>query len=110
MATKPSTEADVESNACSDLSAFQTDILAVIADEGRPYGLAIKDNLEDVRYEKVNHGRLYPNLDTLVEKGLVEKGEIDNRTNYYTLTGEGVTELNDYQSWLAGCLEGDADE
>jgi DNA-binding PadR family transcriptional regulator len=37
----------------------------------------------------INHGRLYPNLDTLVEKGLIEKGERDRRTNFYRTTRRG---------------------
>jgi len=42
--------------------------------------------------QEIHHGRLYPNLDTLVEKGLVEKGEKDRRTNVYTLTRRGRRE------------------
>ena len=37
----------------------------------------------------INHGRLYPNLDELVEKELIEKGELDKRTNYYELAERG---------------------
>lgn len=39
--------------------------------------------------EGVNHGQLYPTLDDLVGAGLVEKGQIDDRTNSYSLTEEG---------------------
>ncbi|ELZ20434.1 PadR family transcriptional regulator [Natrinema limicola JCM 13563] len=35
------------------------------------YGLAIKRELEDYYGTEVNHGRLYPNLDELVDLGLV---------------------------------------
>jgi DNA-binding PadR family transcriptional regulator len=52
-----------------------------------PSGLAIKSELEKYRDEEINHGRLYPNLDQLVEKGFVEKSAKDRRTNLYTLTG-----------------------
>ena len=44
-------------------------------------------------------GRLYPNLDTLVEKGLVEKGEKDRRTNVYTVTKCGQRELEARRDW-----------
>jgi DNA-binding PadR family transcriptional regulator len=48
---------------------------------------------------EIHHGRLYPNLDTLVEKGLVEKGELDRRTNYYTLTRRGQREITARNEW-----------
>ncbi|MFB6155190.1 MAG: PadR family transcriptional regulator, partial [Haloferacaceae archaeon] len=47
----------------------------------------------------IHHGRLYPNLDTLVEKGLVEKGQRDRRTNYYTLTRRGRREIDARREW-----------
>jgi len=82
-----------------DLTGFQRDILYVIAGFDSPHGLAIKDELEEYYESDVNHGRLYPNLDTLVEKGLVEKGEIDQRTNSYTLTKRGQRELEARREW-----------
>ena len=45
-------------------------MLYVIAGLDEPHGLAIKEELEGYYESEVNHGRLYPNLDTLVEKGL----------------------------------------
>jgi DNA-binding PadR family transcriptional regulator len=81
---------------------FQLEILYAIAHieaEGSeaPYGLAIKRELEQpYRFaESINHGRLYPNLDSLVEQGLLEKGQLDDRTNEYRLTGAGRTFLAD---------------
>jgi len=56
-----------------DLTGFQRDLLTVTAGIEEPHGLAIKDELEDYYEKEIHHGRLYPNLDTLVEKGLVEK-------------------------------------
>ena len=44
-------------------------------------------------------GRLYPNLDTLVEKGLVKKGEKDHRTNVYTVTKCGQRVLEAWRDW-----------
>jgi DNA-binding PadR family transcriptional regulator len=77
-----------ESRAASDLTAFQQNILTILAEEPM-YGLAIKRELEAYYGSEVNHGRLYPNLDDLVEDGLVEKSELDKRTNQYELTDEG---------------------
>jgi DNA-binding PadR family transcriptional regulator len=84
-----------------DLTGFQRDLLYVIVGLDDPHGLAIKDELEDYYEKEIHHGRLYPNLDTLVEKGLVEKGEIDRRTNYYTLTRRGQREIEARDEWQA---------
>jgi DNA-binding PadR family transcriptional regulator len=51
--------------------------LYVIAGSENPHGLGIKDDLEEYYETEIRHGRLYPNLDTLVEKGLIEKGQKD---------------------------------
>ena len=82
-----------------DLTGFQRDLLTVTAGIEEPYGLAIKDELEDYYESEIHHGRLYPNLDTLVEKGLVEKGEKDRRTNVYTVTKRGQRELEARREW-----------
>jgi DNA-binding PadR family transcriptional regulator len=82
-----------------DLTGFQRDLLVVIAGLDEPHGLAIKDELEDYYESEVNHGRLYPNLDELVGKGLVEKGQKDRRTNVYHLTQRGKRELDARQEW-----------
>ncbi|AAV45469.1 MULTISPECIES: PadR family transcriptional regulator [Haloarcula] len=84
-----------------DLTGFQRDLLYVIAGLDEPHGLAIKEELENYYESEVNHGRLYPNLDTLVEKALIEKGERDRRTNFYTLTKRGQRELDARKEWEA---------
>jgi len=76
-----------------DLTGFQRDLLYVISGLDSPHGLAIKDELENYYEKEIYHGRLYPNLDTLVEKGLVEKSEKDRRTNEYAITRRGTREL-----------------
>lgn len=82
-----------------DLTGFQRDLLYVIAGSDEPHGLAIKDDIESYYGTEVNHGRLYPNLDTLVDKGLIEKGQIDQRTNSYTLTQRGHREIDARREW-----------
>ncbi|ERH09331.1 MAG: transcriptional regulator PadR-like family [halophilic archaeon J07HX64] len=42
---------------------------------------------------------MYPNLDTLVDEGFIDKGEIDKRTNSYTLTEEGHEVLRQRHQW-----------
>jgi PadR family transcriptional regulator PadR len=82
-----------------DLTGFQRDLLYVAAGKSEPHGLAIKDELEDYYDTEVHHGRLYPNLDTLVEKGLIEKGQIDKRTNSYEVTQRGQREIDARREW-----------
>ncbi len=82
-----------------DLTGFQRDLLYVIAGEDEPHGLAIKEELEEYYEKEIHHGRLYPNLDELVDKGLVEKGSRDRRTNVYTATRRGRRELEARRDW-----------
>lgn len=82
-----------------DLTGFQRDLLYVIGGRDEPHGLAIKDELENYYETEIHHGRLYPNLDTLVEKGLVEKSEKDRRTNIYSVTRRGTRELEARREW-----------
>lgn len=73
-----------------ELTAFQRDTLRLIAGmEETPIGLDIKRALEDYYGDNVNHGRLYPNLDTLVELGFINKETVDGRTNSYELSEQG---------------------
>lgn len=82
-----------------DLTGFQRDLLYVVNGLGEPHGLAIKEELEPYYDTEIHHGRLYPNLDTLVDKGLVEKGEKDKRTNTYSITQRGQRELQARRKW-----------
>ena len=82
-----------------DLTGFQRDLLYVTAGLDEPHGLALKTELEDYYEKEIHHGRLYPNLDTLVEKGLVEKGQKDRRTNMYTVTRRGKREITARAEW-----------
>nr|WP_049890652.1 helix-turn-helix transcriptional regulator [Natrinema versiforme] len=89
-----------------ELTGFQRDLLYTIADAAPAKGTKIKAALEDYYGEEINHGRLYPNLDELVDSGLVWKGERDKRTNEYGLTGAGEALLAQRCEWQAGKLEG----
>jgi len=84
-----------------DLTAFQRDLVYVVAGLDEPHGIGLKDELEEYYESEINHGRLYPNLDSLVEKGLLEKGEKDKRTNEYTVTQHGRQELAARSEWKA---------
>ncbi|RXK47866.1 helix-turn-helix transcriptional regulator [Halorientalis pallida] len=88
-----------------DLTRFQRDLLYTIAGMDKPHGLALKDELDTYYESAIHHGRLYPNLDTLVDKGLVEKGSKDRRTNVYTITKRGRREIEARREWEAEYLE-----
>lgn len=87
-----------------DLTGFQRDCLQAIAKLNNPKGLEIKDELEK-EYRDVKHGRLYPNLDVLIEKGFVNKKEISGRTNNYSLQRRGRRELKAYVEELNKAVE-----
>ncbi|SDD71143.1 PadR family transcriptional regulator [Natrinema hispanicum] len=82
-----------------DLTGFQRDLLYVIAGADQPSGQDVKDEIEQYYSSEINHGRLYPNLDTVVNKELVEKGQLDRRTNYYAITDEGEQAIEDRYEW-----------
>jgi len=82
-----------------DLTSFQRNLLLVLSEEPK-YGLAIKRELEDYYGEDVNHGRLYPNLDELVDQGLIDKSQLDKRTNQYELTDLGHDTVQDHLEWV----------
>ncbi|WP_122091254.1 PadR family transcriptional regulator [Halalkalicoccus subterraneus] len=92
-----------------DLTGFQRDLLWAIAGLDEPHGLAIKDVIEEYYGSEVHHGRLYPNLDTLVEKGLVEKGEMDKRTNVYSVSKRGRRELESRREWERQFMDTEAE-
>jgi PadR family transcriptional regulator PadR len=61
--------------------------------------LEAKDELDDYYETEIHHGRLYPNLDTLVDKGLIEKDQIDRRTNSYEVIQRGHREIDACREW-----------
>ena len=92
-------QAAAEGIVARDLTAFQQNILVILSSEPM-YGLAIKRELEEYYQDEVNHGRLYPNLDELVEQGLLSKSALDKRTNEYALTEAGEAAILEHLSWV----------
>lgn len=88
-----------------DLTGFQRDLMYVIAGLHEPHGLAIKEELEEYYQKEINHGQLYPNIDTLIEKGLVEKGQKDRRTNEYSMSRRGTREIEAQIEWKRAYIE-----
>lgn len=81
-----------------ELTGFQRDLLYVIAGLDKPSGQVVKERIEKDIGE-VKHGRLYPNLDTLVDRGYVNKGQHDRRTNFYDISESGIQALRERREW-----------
>ncbi|MFC6766046.1 PadR family transcriptional regulator [Natrinema soli] len=106
--TRNSRNGDIQSIA-ADLTKFQVRILAILAADDR-YGLAVKEELSEYYGEEINHGRLYPNLDDLVGQELVDKSELDKRTNNYAISPKGKAALEYEMEWLEEQItEGDGE-
>jgi Predicted transcriptional regulators len=97
---------DIDSADFADLSGFKRDILYIIGGLKEPKGLEIKKELEKYYDEEINHGRLYPNLDSIEDAGLINKFEIDARSNGYKLTTVGAAHLRARLKWKAPAING----
>jgi len=82
-----------------ELTGFQRDILYCIAPLDDPTGIEIKQEVTQYIGEEVNHGRLYPNLDELADKNLINKAAKNNRANVYQLTESGVNLIQNRRKW-----------
>ena len=83
-----------------DCTAFQIDILLVLADGGVQKGVSIRRKLGD-RYGSTSGPRLYPNLDRLVDRGLIEKSPSeDGRAKLYRLTDTGRHQVAAYVEYV----------
>ena len=82
-----------------ETTGFQRDVLCVLCGLDDPKGMEIQSELEDYYGSEVLHARVYQNLDSLAERGLVEKGERDSRTNYYRITDAGRDAIEDVLAW-----------
>ena len=87
-----------------ELTAFQYTLLSAADDLVEPSGQDIRRYINSSPFHgpDMNHGRLYPNLETIVEAGLVEKGEHDARTNSYAITDDGKEALETRAAYLGG--------
>jgi len=94
-----SNQPQVASSEFAELTGFQRDLLIIISGMESPKGLEVKEELEKYYDDEINHGRLYPNLDTLVEKDLVEKISLSGRSNGYNITQTGKAHLKARKEW-----------
>lgn len=65
-------------------------------------GVTLQNALEELYPEEINHGRLYPSLDRMVESGLISKQtkESDKRRKEYTPTGRGEWVAEEYLQFV----------
>ena len=87
------------------LTGLQRDVLYVVAGLEEPHGLASKAGLDTYYPPEIYQGGLYPNLDTLVEEGLVGKASHNDRTNAHTVTERGKLVIADRRAWEQRCVE-----
>lgn len=105
--TQADAQADIGSTFAKQLTSFQRDLLLIVANQSQfadgdeHSGAASKQILESHYGKSLEAGRFYPNMNKLIDHGLVEKGalEINDRTHSYTITERGKRELRDYHDW-----------
>ncbi|MFC6727071.1 PadR family transcriptional regulator [Natronoarchaeum mannanilyticum] len=71
-----------------------------------PSGQELKDQFEEETTATVNRGNIYPNLNTLTERGFINKESRDCRTNCYSLTQQGRSCLHQRHKWEQEHLAG----
>lgn len=95
--------------AWTDLTGFQRDLLKSIryctGEGATPTGQVVKRHLESQYGDDINNGRLYQNLNYLVDCGLLDKGFVDGRTNTYRLSEQTVAMLDETAIRLADICE-----
>jgi len=84
-----------------DLTGFERDLIVEIYQMEQPSGQGIRGRMEAEHGEVVTTGQLYPNLDDLVDYGLLNKGEQNRRTNYYEVTNDGRRLVEDTARYFA---------
>lgn len=98
-------------NIPTDLTAFQIHLLCLIHRFGPVEGVTLQNALEDLYPEDINHGRLYPSLDRMVDSGLIskQKKESDKRRKEYELTGRGKWVAEEYLRFVREMITPDDD-
>ena len=97
-------------NSLTKLTGFQRDIVVGLAwfervhGENSVRGQDLGELLTDQYESKIHNGRLYPNLDTVITKGLVNKVDSEEDISpdaAYTLSQEGNSDIKDYYQSLS---------
>ena len=104
-ATQADNDVPRTANPLSGLTGFQRDLFVLIAEfDEKPSGQDIMAAIQPHYETEITSGRLYPNLDSLTNLGFVDRGEIDRRTNSYTLSDEGREALEQYKEFVGACV------
>jgi len=82
-----------------ELRGFQRDLLFVICGLSDPNGQEIRAEMEQTLSDDVQHGRVYSNLNDLVDLGYVRKERENGRTNRYMLTEDGEDVIESRHEW-----------
>ena len=82
-----------------DLTGFQRDVLYVVVGLGEPDEEELKAHLEEYYESEINHSRLFPNLDTLIDTGLLQEAPHDERPDHYSVTDQGHRVLQRHRDW-----------
>lgn len=90
-----------------ELVDFRRDILLTLARSEPTHGQGLREDLSALRNEDVNDGRLYPHINALVEKGLIEKRENihDDRSHEYVLSDAGRHSVRDHAQRVTGAVD-----
>jgi len=83
----------------NELTGFQRDMVYCIAALDGPSGVEVRRELEEYSSAEVNHGRLYPNLDELVDEGVIRKEKKNDRTNLYVISPLGKELIEERRQW-----------
>lgn len=100
-------ESDGGSKRLIELPDYRRDILLALAHSGAANGHRIMDILGAIHGEETNDGRFYPNLNALVDNGLIEKreNEHDKRSHEYALSKRGRETIREHAQRLQGAIE-----
>lgn len=78
---------------------FKVDVLTLLVESPRS-GADIRRQLEEDYGKDIPHGRVYQNLDWLIDHGYARKqeNEINGKTHLYEATEEGIVAARTYHS------------
>lgn len=77
------------------MTALQRDLLWTLVHGAPIEGTTVKHAIEEYYDEPIDRSQMYPNLDELVERGLV-----DERADEYRLTEAGRRALSRRRAWI----------
>lgn len=89
----------------SELTAFQRDVLVMVAANEGANGSELCRQLTDAYGEEITNPRFYPATNGLIDRGLVEKRKSDGPVNSYWLTETGWDAATADSDWRVKLLK-----